>query len=189
MGPIPFTKQVLWECLAEEEARAKSATKIGVTIAPYSSLVIADAIPRHHSSAQLWEGGMFDKDPQIAIQASAEARATKRKDDTQAAAQREKQKTVTALLKDQTDAVAAIARLDNECEGDVDRLHIPELVAIIGNKTFQMPKTGQKRDYYRVIVKDLLGDSHGARDFNAGMLEVQAPTEDDWEEEGIIERE
>ena len=125
-----------------------------------------------------------------AIQASAEARATKRKDDTQAAAQREKQKTITALLKAQIDAVAAIARLDDECEGDVDRLHIPELVAIIGNKTFQMPKTGQKRDYYRVIVKDLLKDNHGARDFNVGMLEVQAPTEDDWEEEeGIIEGE
>ena len=135
---------------------------------------------------------MLDKDPQIAIQASAEARATKRKDDTQAAAQRKKQKIVTALLKAQTDAVAAIARLDGECEGDVavDRLLIPELVAIIGNKTFQMPKTGQKRDYYRVIVKDLLKDNHGARDFNVGMLEVQAPTEDDWEEEeGIIEGE
>ena len=74
---------------------------------------------------------------------------------------------------------AALARLDGECKGDVDRLHIPELVAIIGNKTFQMPKTGQKREYYRVIVKDLLKDNPGVRDFNAGMLEIEGPADED----------
>ena len=61
----------------------------------------------------------------------------------------------------------------------MDRLHIPELVAIIGNKTFQMPKTGQKREYYRVIVKDLLKDNPGVRDFNAGMLEIEGPVDED----------
>ena len=61
-----------------------------------------------------WEGGMITIDPKIAIQASAEARADTQKSEAKAATQRkpERQKTISALLKAQTDAMTALARLE-----------------------------------------------------------------------------
>ena len=149
-------------------------------------LEIIDAMPRHHSSAQMWEDGLLDSDPQICKQAAAEARATKRKAETAEAAGRKRQKRIDYLTLAQTDAAEALTLLNDKHAGDVDRLHILQLKAIIGNKTHELPKSGQSKAYYLSIVKELLKNDPAVREFNAGMLDIEALAEDDWEEEAVV---
>ena len=186
VGLVPFTKQVLWEIRAEVRGRAAAAATICVAIVPYNSLEIIDAMPRHHSSAQMWEDRLLDSDPQICKRAAAEARATKSKAETAEAAGRKRQKRIDYLTQAQTDAGEALTLLNGKHAGDVDRLHIPQLKAIIVNGPHRLPEFGQSKAYYLSIVKELLKNDPVVREFSAGMLDVEAPAEDDWEEEAVV---
>lgn len=84
IGLVPFTKKVLWDCLAVEKDRADSAAAFGLKVIQYNSLgftSVSQRGPQHHSGT-MWEGGFLDKDPQIAKAMLAEAKTQTRKQES-----------------------------------------------------------------------------------------------------------
>ena len=143
IGLVPFKRSVEWQ-LVEEEAHAKAAAeKAGVGVV-FNPLTMAQAGhiqashrgPRMHSGC-LWDGGILNKDPQIAKVAAAEERPRARNQEAADATARVQgsSRWLEKYGKATVEGPAAMLRLESECGGEIHKLRVTELEAIIIWKT------------------------------------------------------
>jgi hypothetical protein len=172
VGLIPFTRKVMWDAIAEEQARDTAAAKAGVQVVPYyNHLDIAMAPsrgPKHHSGT-MWEGGFLDLESQVAKAQEAEDRVNKRKAITVAAGAASEAKRVKLLTAATADSLVALQILRDQHHGDVNKLTVPQMKSIIINKTMAPTKSGNKKFYACQVLRHLR-DELCVSDFSELML-------------------
>ena len=137
---IPFKRSVEWQ-LVEQETRARAAAeKAGLQLV-FNPLTMADAGcgpsnrgPGLHSG-HLWAGGILTKDPQVTKVAAAEEKTKARLQEAADATARVQGRWLEKYTKATVEGPAAVLRLASECGGEIQKLRVTELEAIIIWKT------------------------------------------------------
>ena len=138
---IPFKRSVEWQ-LVEGEAHAKAAAEkagVGVvfnplTMAQAGHIQASHCGPGMHSGC-LWDGGILNKDPQIAKVAAAEERSRAHNQEAADATVHMQGRWLEKYGKATVEGHAAMLHLESECGGEIHKLHVTELEAIIIWKT------------------------------------------------------